>query len=96
MNSIMKAAGTYKITRQGQITLPASVRENLKLREGQVLDFYYSDDTILIKKKKEPIAVFRELATKTRQQFKEEKVTRGDVKKAIEAVRKAKHASNSV
>ena len=47
----MKAAGTYKITRQGQITLPAPIRQELNLKEGQVLDFFYSDDLILIKKK---------------------------------------------
>ena len=40
----MIAAGTYKITRQGQITIPASIREDLGLREGDVLDFFYADD----------------------------------------------------
>lgn len=91
----MKAAGTYKITRQGQITLPAVVREALGLSEGEVLDFYYSDDTVLIRKKKAPVEVFRELAEKTRQRFMDEGVTREDVRKAIKEVRKSKHASGS-
>ena len=91
----MKAAGTYKITRQGQITLPAMVREELKLKEGQVLDFFYSDDLILIRKKRTPLEVFLELTEKTRKQFKERGITREVIAKEIEAVRKAKHASGS-
>ena len=91
----MKAAGTYKITRQGQITLPAMVREELNLKEGQVLDFFYSDDLILIRKKRAPLEVFLELTEKTRKQFKERGITREVIAKEIEAVRKAKHASGS-
>ncbi|MBI2142869.1 AbrB/MazE/SpoVT family DNA-binding domain-containing protein [Candidatus Woesearchaeota archaeon] len=91
----MKAAGTYKITRQGQITLPASIREALELEEGQVLDFFYSDATILIRTKREPIEVFRELAAEATKRFKERGVTREDIAKEIKAVRKAKHAAYS-
>ncbi len=91
----MKAAGTYKITRQGQITLPASIREALELEEGQVLDFFYSDDTILIRKKREPIEVFRELAAEATKRFKERGITRKDIAMEIKAVRKARHAAGS-
>ncbi len=89
----MKAAGTYKITRQGQITLPAVVRQELNLKEGQVLDFFYSDDIIVIRKKREPVEVFRELAAKAAKRFKERGITREDVSREIAAVRKAKHAA---
>ena len=91
----MKAAGTYKITRQGQITLPASIRESLKLEEGQVLDFFYSDDVIVIRKKREPVEVFRELAAKATKRFAERGVTKQDIAKEIKAVRKARHAAHS-
>lgn len=94
-NSIMKTAGTYKITRQGQITLPASIREALNLEEGQVLDFFYSDDTILIRKKAAPVRVFRELAAVASRRFRERGLTRADIRREIEAVRKVKHAAHS-
>lgn len=86
----MIAAGTYKITRQGQITIPALVRENLNLKEGDVLDFFYADDTILIRKKREPIQTFRELASSARKRFQERKITKKDIEKEIQAVRNSK------
>ena len=91
----MKAAGTYKITRQGQITLPAPIRQELNLKEGQVLDFFYSDDLILIKKKRIPLEVFLEVTAKTGKRFKERGVTREVIAREVEAVRKRKHASGS-
>ena len=91
----MKAAGTYKITRQGQITLPAQIRQELNLKEGQVLDFFYSDDTIVIRKKREPVEVFRELAAKATKRFRQSGITKDDIRKEIMAVRKAKHAAGS-
>lgn len=91
----MKAAGTYKITRQGQITLPASIREAMELEEGQILDFFYSGNIIVIKKKKEPLEVFRELAAEATKRFKERGITREDVAEEIKAVRKARHAADS-
>ena len=86
----MKAAGTYKITRQGQITLPAEARESLDLKEGDVVDMFYGKDMVLIKKKKEPIQVFEELATVASKRFAERKITREDVEKEIDAVRKGR------
>jgi AbrB family looped-hinge helix DNA binding protein len=91
----MKAAGTYKITRQGQITLPAVVREALGLSEGEVLDFYYSDDTVLIRKKKAPVEVFRELAAVAERRFRQRKITREAIRREIKLVRVAKHAEGS-
>ena len=91
----MKAAGTYKITRQGQITLPAPIRQELNLKEGQVLDFFYSDDTIVIRKKREPVEVFRELAATATKRFRQSGITKDDIRKEIMAVRKAKHAAGS-
>ena len=86
----MIAAGTYKITRQGQITIPASIREDLGLREGDVLDFFYADDVVLIKKKREPLQTFRALASAARKRFKERKLTAADIEKEIQAVRNGK------
>jgi len=86
----MKTAGTYKITRQGQITLPAEARERLNLEEGDIVDLYYDSDIVLIKKKKAPLKVFEELSTIASKRFREKNITKEDIGKEIEAVRKGR------
>jgi len=83
----MYSAGTYKITRRGQITIPRPIRKSLKLHEGDMLDFFYLDDMVLLKKKKEPVEVFRSLAEKVRKEFKRKGITRDDVAAEIKAYR---------
>jgi len=84
----MKNLGSYKITRQGQITLPAEARKELALNEGDTVDIYSSDDLLVIKKRRDPVQVFEELAVKTTERFKRQKITRENVTKEIENVRK--------
>lgn len=79
----MHSAGNYKMTKQGQIILPKVIIDAMKLKEGNILDFYYSDDIIVIKKKKEPIEVFKELAEITRKRFLEKGISEADVEKEI-------------
>ncbi len=86
----MKPAGTYKITRQGQITLPAGARREIALSEGDVVEMYYTKDLIIIKKKKEPLRVFEELAATAGKRFKEKKITQADVTREIETVRRGR------
>ncbi|ODS37823.1 MAG: hypothetical protein A7315_13130 [Candidatus Altiarchaeales archaeon WOR_SM1_79] len=83
----MYSAGTYKITRRGQITIPKTIRKSLSLEEGDVVDFFYFDDMVLLKKKKEPVEVFRSLAEKVRNEFKRKGITRDDVESEIKAYR---------
>ena len=83
----MKTAGTYKITRRGQITIPNAIRKSLKLHEGDMLDLFYFEDIVLLKKKKEPVEVFRSLAEKVRKEFKRKGITREDVEAEIKAYR---------
>ncbi|PKP57653.1 MAG: hypothetical protein CVT88_05910 [Candidatus Altiarchaeales archaeon HGW-Altiarchaeales-1] len=83
----MYSAGTYKLTRSDQITIPDVIRKHLKLHDGDLLDFFYSNDTVLLKKKKEPVEVFRSLAEKSRKEFKQKKITREDVETEIKAYR---------
>jgi len=85
----MKNVGTYKITRQGQITVPAEVRKELDLEEGDMLDFFYADDVIVLKKKREPAEVFKELAEKATKRFKERGITRKEVGEEIKKYRAA-------
>ena len=86
----MKNAGTYKITRQGQITLPSEAREELGLHEGDSIDFYFNDDMVIMKKRRSPKEIFESLAKKTTERFKERKITREDVAKEIENTRKGR------
>jgi|GEM_PF-5430641 len=85
----MKPAGTYKITRQGQITLPAEAREKMELKEGDMVEMYYGDDLVIIKKKKEPVEVFEKLAASATKRFKEKGLRPKDVSREIEAARKS-------
>ncbi len=86
----MKFAGTYKITRQGQITLPAEARENINLHEGDVVEMFYGDDLVLVKKKKTPLEIFEELSQRTTSRFRENKITPEVLRREIELVRKHK------
>ncbi|MBN2517689.1 MAG: AbrB/MazE/SpoVT family DNA-binding domain-containing protein [Candidatus Altiarchaeota archaeon] len=83
----METAGTYKMTRAGQITIPREIREEMKLEKGSQLDFYYDSDMILIRKKRTPLEVYETLAKKTHERFKRQGITRKDVEEAVEAAR---------
>jgi looped-hinge helix DNA binding domain, AbrB family len=39
-----------KVTRNYQVTIPASIRNRLSIREGDILEFLIEDDKIIIKK----------------------------------------------
>ena len=86
----MKNAGTYKITRQGQITLPSEAREEMGLEEGDSMDFYFNADMVIMKKRRTPKEIFESLAKKTTEKFRERKITKEDVAKEIENVRKGR------
>jgi AbrB family looped-hinge helix DNA binding protein len=39
-----------KVTRNYQVTIPASIRNRLGIHEGDILEFYIEEDRIVIKK----------------------------------------------
>lgn len=39
-----------KVTRNYQVTIPASIRNRLGIHEGDILEFYVEEDKIIIKK----------------------------------------------
>jgi len=39
-----------KVTRNYQVTIPASIRNRLGIHEGDILEFHLEDDKIIIKK----------------------------------------------
>ena len=86
----MKNAGTYKITRQGQITLPAEARKKLGLKEGDTMDFYYTGEMVVLRKRKAPLEVFEELSSKASKRFRERKITREELQKETATVRKGR------
>lgn len=83
----MESAGTYKITRAGQITIPSAIREELEWGEGDNVDFYYGKSMVILRKTRTPLEVFEDLAKETQERFKREGITRDDVDKVIKEVR---------
>jgi AbrB family looped-hinge helix DNA binding protein len=86
----MNNAGSYKITRQGQITIPSEARKLLNLEEGDIVDMYFNNEIIVIKKRKTPATVLEELATKTTARFKKLRITRETISEEIEAERQGR------
>jgi AbrB family looped-hinge helix DNA binding protein len=83
----METAGTYKMTRAGQVTIPRAIREEMGLGEGSQLDFYFDAGMIIARKKKTSVEIFDSLARKTEERFERGGITRRDVKKAVETAR---------
>jgi AbrB family looped-hinge helix DNA binding protein len=44
----MSEAGLIKVTRKGQVTLPASARRRLRVEEGDYMEVRVTDDTIIL------------------------------------------------
>lgn len=86
----MKNSGIYKITRQGQITLPAEARSEIGLKEGDRVEMFYGSGMVLIKKQKDPLEVFEEISNMANKRFKEKKLTPSAVNREIERSRKGR------
>lgn len=83
------------ISSKGQIVIPKKVREEAGLAEQDKVLIISEKNKIILEKISEEEARknLRELMDYFREKFKEAGITRDDVKKEIEAVRK--HAKNS-
>jgi len=86
--NIMDYAGSGIVTRQGQITIPKSIRKKIGINIGTSLEFYFNDELIIIKPKHEPKEIFLELAAKTRKRFKKKGIKKSDIEKEITRYRK--------
>ena len=84
----MDYAGSGIVTRQGQITIPKTIRKKIGIEIGSSLDFYFGEDLIIIKPKHEPKEIFKELAVKTRKRFKKKGIKKSDVEQEISKYRK--------
>ena len=50
MNFLKQTGVTRKIDELGRIVIPKEIRKNLGIRDGESLEIYTSDDSIILKK----------------------------------------------
>lgn len=86
----MEYGGTGVVTRQGQITLPKKAREALNLALGSFLEFFYTNDLVVIKRRETPGEIFEKTSENIRKRFEAKNITGQDVSKEIQAYRTAK------
>ncbi|MCJ7720008.1 MAG: AbrB/MazE/SpoVT family DNA-binding domain-containing protein [Candidatus Hadarchaeum sp.] len=77
-----------KTSVKGQLVIPQKIRQELGIKDGQLMIVYSAGDRIILKKVKEPEpGLFSMLAEPIRVKVKERKITRRDVEHAIRDVR---------
>ena len=79
-----------KISTKGQIVIPKELRQDLKIEESDEFLIYGEKDTIILKKVVRPSLKerFKELSGKLVSEMKEKGVSKKDVEKAIQTVRR--------
>jgi AbrB family looped-hinge helix DNA binding protein len=77
-----------KTSVKGQLVIPQKIRQELGIKDGQLMIVYSAGDRIILKKVKEPEpGLFSMLAEPIRAKVKKRKITRRDVERAIREVR---------
>ncbi len=80
-----------KISSKGQIVIPKSIREKMKLMEGETISVMGKDDMIILKKVEIPkIKTWNDVAKPFRNVVKKSGITREDLDNIIFEVRSAK------
>ncbi|MEW6448893.1 MAG: AbrB/MazE/SpoVT family DNA-binding domain-containing protein [Bacillota bacterium] len=80
-----------KISGKGQITVPKELREKYGLKEGDYLLLFPQGQGLRVEKAAlSPLARFREIAAKTEERFREEKIGPGEVEEAVRWARRQK------
>lgn len=78
-----------KTSVKGQLVIPQKIRQELGIKEGQLMLVYAAGDRIILKKVEAPEpGLFSMLAEPIRAKAKERKITRKDVERAIREVRR--------
>ncbi len=89
LTDMMSEVVLTKMSSKGQIVIPKALRELLDIREGDVFAMFGEDDTIILKRVSMPTEEeFERVLAAGRKHAKEMGITREDVQKAIEEVRK--------
>lgn len=82
---------TTKMSSKGQVIIPGELRKRLNLKEGARFVVLGDRDTIVLKRVAPPsFDDIKDLLDDAADQAKRAKLTKGDLKKAITAVRKGK------
>lgn len=78
-----------KTSVKGQLVIPQKIRQELGIKDGQLMLVYAAGDRIVLKKVEAPEpGLFSMLAEPIRAKVKERKITRKDVESAIQEVRR--------
>lgn len=78
-----------KTSVKGQLVIPQKIRQELGIKEGQLMLVYAAGDRIIMKKVEAPEpGLFSMLAESIRARAKERKITRRDVERAITEIRR--------
>ena len=78
-----------KISSKGQVVIPKAIRDLLDIREGDVFAVFGRHDSVIMKRIRIPSEEeFERVLAAGRRHAKEKGITREDVQKAIEEVRK--------
>ena len=84
----MENVEVSSISSRGQVVIPQSVREKLKLHEGEKFVVIGEEDTIVLKKLEMPsFKGFDKLLKKTREFAKNKKIKSEDVDEAVKRTR---------
>lgn len=89
-----------KVSSKGQVVIPAALRREMGLSEGDELYVFGKEDTLVLKKiqKKDLEKEFDEIVKPIRAKAKKAGITRKDVRREIQAYRREqrkKHESGS-
>jgi AbrB family looped-hinge helix DNA binding protein len=79
---------TTKLSSKGQVVIPEAIRENLKLKTGDLFLVYGKDDTIVFKATPEPSKdEFEAILANAREYARKMKLRPSDITRAIKRVR---------
>ena len=80
-----------KTSVKGQLVIPQEIRRELGIKDGQLMLVYSVGDRIILRKvKAQEIDIFSMLAAPVREKIKKLGITKKDVERAIQEVRKRK------
>ena len=87
----MKALATTKMSSKGQVVIPESIREKLKLKPGSQFIVVGENDVVILKNIAPPsMANFDKLVSKARKQAISSKLKKSDISSAIKKIRDKK------
>lgn len=89
------ATAVTKLSAKGQVVIPKDLRNRLNLKEGDTLLVYSTDSMLVIRKVTKQETILSIIAEPIRKKIKRLGITRKDLNKAIEQVRRSEKAKGS-